>query len=180
LPERSGGTWAVTNDILDGGRGGDYIQGDGGAFLEGSVGGKDRILGQSGNDWLVGDAQFVGDPTTQQTGPIEGGDDWIEGGTGNDQIWGDFVEIRPGFVTAGGNDTFVFTKHSGVDTIFDFEDGKDRVDVRSYSFDTIDDLIITNNGTSAVTVAFDANDRVFVQALDGNPITLTVTDFFFA
>ena len=92
------------NDIIFGGTGNDYIFGDDGG---------DRIYGESGNDRIFAGALHdlvrAGD-----------GNDIIDGGTGNDHLFG-----------GAGSDTFVFDVNSGTDTIHDFEDGSDQIDISS-------------------------------------------------
>lgn len=113
------------NDSVFGDNGNDYLQGNKGAdTLDGGNGNdqihggadNDSLLGGDGNDWLYGD----------------NGNDVIAGGNGYDQLWG-----------GAGNDTFNFgvgessnaniasaataTDHGLVDTINDFEDGKDLI-----------------------------------------------------
>lgn len=98
-------------DLIDGGDGDDQLQG---------LGGADVILAGNGNDWVNGDANPKQVMMTQSAGTLfatlpalsaiapavhgndfldggagndtmlgDGGDDWILGGEGNDQLWGD-------------------------------------------------------------------------------------------
>jgi Ca2+-binding RTX toxin-like protein len=87
-------------------------------------GGDDRLFGGTGNDSLVGDASEMSDNSRS-------GDDWLDGGAGDDQLWGDATGIGDVRVTRGA-DRFVFAHGSEHDTILDFEDSKDRIDLTGY------------------------------------------------
>ncbi len=99
------------DDVLSGGNGSDKINGNGG---------NDTLAGGAGNDTIRGGA----------------GDDVIDGGIGDDIIYGGsgFDDLRGG----SGADTFVFLSTDTpwlplsytADTIFDFERGLDRIDLR--------------------------------------------------
>jgi Ca2+-binding RTX toxin-like protein len=105
-------------DILMGGNGHDDFEGGAG---------DDLLFGRRGNDVLSGGA---GNDT------LHGGheSDVLIGGAGHDILVGD-----PGF--GGGDpaqafaDRFVFTKGSGLDKIFDFQQGLDKIDVGAYGHD---------------------------------------------
>ncbi len=111
------------DDIMDGELGDDVLRmGSGDDSAEGR-GGKDTLFGGAGNDTLGGgtsaDKLFGGD-----------GDDTIDGGTGADLINGG----RGDDELTGGNlaDTFVFHRDAGFDTITDFENGVDKIDLRDF------------------------------------------------
>ncbi len=72
------------NDIIFGGRGHDYIEGNGRADLILGGRGNDYIFGNGGNDILLGNA---GNDVIQGNA----GDDQISGGVGNDWLFGDTV-----------------------------------------------------------------------------------------
>ena len=60
------------------------------------------------------------------------GADVIEGGAGNDVMWGG------NWAGDGAGDRFVLSSGSGEDFIFDFETGHDTVDLASYGIDFSD------------------------------------------
>ncbi|MEG3839354.1 S8 family serine peptidase, partial [Microcoleus sp. herbarium14] len=95
------------NDTLTGGSGNNVLMGmRGNDSLDGGVG-NDSLFGGKGNDTLLGssgdDVLFGGR-----------GDDLLNGGLGNDSLTG-----------GDGNDKFLISTNSGIDTITDFELGKD-------------------------------------------------------
>ena len=120
------------SDTLYGGEGDDFLYGDparDGVF-EGQYTGDDALYGGAGNDFLYGDS-------SDQIGE---GDDTLDGGTGDDVMWG-----------GAGDDTFVFAAGHGNDTIRDFTDGDDLIDLSQISDITgFGDLTITADGTTVV------------------------------
>ena len=160
------------NDTILGGEGNDFIRGEAGDdSIEGGAGndriyggeGNDTIDGGAGNDWIRGDA---GDDSI--TGGI--GDDSIGGNEGNDTIDGgagdDFIYGGEGddSLTGGADtDTFVFGEGHGNDTITDFVDGTDLIDLSA--------LGITN--FAALSIADDGNGNAVITTSTGNTITLT-------
>ena len=73
--------------------------------------GRDTLDGNSGNDRLIG-----GEGRDTLGGGE--GDDWLSGGTGTDTLTG-----------GAGADTFVYFAGHGSDTITDFTDGEDVIDL---------------------------------------------------
>lgn len=90
------------NNNLTGRRGRDQMNGDGGT---------DHLKGGFGNDWLFG-----GDGNDRLSGGRD--NDKLIGGTGNDVLFG-----------RKGADTFIFNDNSGHDTIADYRDGIDKIDL---------------------------------------------------
>ncbi len=137
------------------------------------VGGDDTLTGGSGStNNLYGDAGDMWDSSV-------GGNDTLISGTGTDNMWGDAYN-KDLFVTTGA-DTFVFTTANGNDTIYDFENDKDLIDVSGYGFagdisgflasnisDLGDDTLINFGGGNTVTLVGFAD-----------PSLLTAADFIF-
>jgi serralysin len=96
-------TGASGHDTIKGYAGVDALYGkDGADKLYGGTG-NDRLSGQSGNDRLYG----------------EDGKDVLNGGAGSDVLKG-----------GAGADTFRFSGLWGADTVSDFQNGSDRIDLR--------------------------------------------------
>ena len=147
----SGTDWlfgGIGDDELYGGAGNDILFGDQSTQ---SVGGNDTLYGNEGNDQLLGnesdDALYGGagndtlygdhrPPTTR----TDGGADTLDGGAGDDVMWG-----------GAGDDEFVLQSGHGNDTIKDFTDGEDLIDLTQISgISGFDDLTITADGTTTV------------------------------
>ncbi|MEG5041164.1 MULTISPECIES: DUF4347 domain-containing protein [unclassified Microcoleus] len=97
------------NDTIDGGDGDDVVYGGNDNDLLRGGNGSDRLYGDAGNDQLLGevgnDILYGGD-----------GDDLLNGGAGSDQLYGN-----------AGIDTFVLASGMGLDSIYNFQDGVDRI-----------------------------------------------------
>ena len=121
------------NDELDGGAGDDVLSGGTGEDLLGGGEGDDILAGHEDDDELYGSE---GDDS------LDGGsgDDELDGGTGDDTMWG-----------GTGHDKFVFEARHGNDTIEDFTDGEDAIDLTELTgVSGFADLTITADGNDAV------------------------------
>jgi hypothetical protein len=78
--------------------------------------------------------------------------------------------------TVGGRDVFVFRADSGHDLIEDFEQGKDRIDIRALGYRNIGQLDIESDGVGGSIVHFHDDNQVDVL----NVASLTAHDFVFA
>ena len=144
-----------------------------------SQGGDDKLTGADGEGsvtYLYGDAKFT-------DGKSCAGNDTLISGHGNDHMWGDFggnINQNTRYVNySTGKDIFVFGENNGNDTIYDFQRGLDKIDLRSLvGIDNINDLTITSSLTQP-------SDKV-INLNDGNSITLigvndlSANDFMFA
>jgi len=142
------------------------------------TGGDDVIIGSDGDD-VIRAAQ---------------GDDLIDGGAGNDNIragagednvaggtGNDFINGRGGndFLAGdAGADIFFFEQNSGFDTIADFGNGNDRIDVSEFGITSFDDLNLVDQGSS-VAVYLDANTSAELLGVS-NVNELSASDFIFA
>jgi Ca2+-binding RTX toxin-like protein len=127
------------NDVVDGGDGQDHLYGDSG---------NDSIKGDSGNDWLSG-----GD-----------GDDTLDGGQGTDSLYGG---SHDGFQSQEdlGNDTYLFGKGDGIDTIRDTDSTVGNADT-----------IIFKAGVSEsdVTVKRDGDSLLLNLAASGDQLKVSL------
>ncbi|BBO03808.1 MULTISPECIES: calcium-binding protein [Bradyrhizobium] len=135
--------------------------------------GNDTLYGSDRGDWMYGDARIY---TPAAAGSITGGRDLLNGGGGNDQLWG-----------GPNNDLFVFNAGSGQDVINDFNQGNkaagstarehDVIDVHAYDFAgwaELKSLISDDNAGNAV-IHLTANDTI---TLDGiHAADLNARDF---
>jgi len=103
--------------------------------------GADQLFGGFGNDWLEG-----GD-----------GDDVLNGGIGIDYLQGD-----------AGTDTFSFQIGDGTDTVADFEDGIDLIEMAGLTFAG---LTLTNDSARGeVYVGYGTSDQITIKINDVNLI----------
>ncbi len=164
-----GGTGA---DTLTGRGGQDTLEGNGGRDMLVGNGGKDHLNGGGGKDILEGNG---GKDTLEGAGGRDdlnggGGKDELDGGGGKDRIEGGRgADLLTG---GGGRDTFFFERGSGADTILDWRDRQDRIEIDGASFAQ---LSIDQRGDD-VLISF-ANIRVTVEDADAD--LFTTADFIF-
>ncbi|MEG4226804.1 MULTISPECIES: DUF7948 domain-containing protein [unclassified Microcoleus] len=134
-------------DTITGSDGGDIIFGNlGDDILEGSTG-NDTVRGGKGNDLLIG-----GD-----------GDDFLSGEMGDDTLLGGI-----------GSDRFLLSIDAGIDTVADFEDGKDLLTLASGV--TFSQLAITeSNGITQISLA--STGKVFASLTGVSSSLIGVADF---
>ncbi|MDB9511190.1 DUF4347 domain-containing protein [Kamptonema animale CS-326] len=127
------------NNALMGMRGNDYL--DGGIGNDSIFGGKggDALLGSSGDDVLFGNrgADFLNGGDGNDILYAGKSDDLLNGGLGNDSLIG-----------GNGSDRFLLSTNSGIDTIFDFEDGQDLLSLGNNL--TFAQLLITQENSSTL------------------------------
>ena len=148
------------NDTLLGSAGDDLLQGDDGDdllnggldndLLEGNVG-NDTLLGDYGSDRLYGNR----------------GDDLLDGGFGNDSLTG-----------GKGNDTFSLNNNGGIDTILDFEAGKDKILLSDGLL--FEDLTITQGIDSQaehLLISLDRSDTLLAIVENVDIAQISLADF---
>jgi len=161
-------------DTLDGGGGGDLIAGNDGKDVISGGGGKDTIEGNGGRDIISGGGgkgdldggggrDMVSGNGGRNTVKGGGGNDTLVGGKGNDVLTG-----------GGGRDTFQFTRGDGRDTITDFDQLCDKIEIIDGA-DSFDDLMITQAGDD-VRIKF-ANVVITVE--NDQAENFTAADFIF-
>ena len=138
--------------------------------LEGGDG-NDTLLGWAGDDTLEGGA---GDDTL-----VGGdGDDTIAGGAGDDLLYGDGLrgdEIDG--VT--DRDTFVYAPGGGNDTIMDFVDGEDVIDLTAFTgISGLSDLSV-QTGSNHVVIDLSGHGGGTITLAHFDPSDLDEEDFIF-
>ena len=81
-----------------------------------------------------------------------------------------------------GNDQFIFDNGDGNDTINNFEDGKDKIDLSSYTKTanakiTFADLSITKSGGDVKITGLDSGDEILIR--NTSDTNITADDFIF-
>jgi len=139
----------------------DTIHGDNGlaSVLEG-LGGDDVLVGFDGNDTLSG-----GDGDDRLI--AREGDDVLDGGAGNDVLRG-----------LEGADTFVIGISGGRDTIADFEDGVDVIDLTAFAVSDVSELTISQNNNVTIITGF-GNDGEMLRLVNVDQGDIDNSDFLF-
>jgi len=123
-----------------------------------------KIVGSNGSDTITGTSNLYSS-SLNDTIDGEGGNDYLAGGLGNDTLIG-----------GSGIDTFIFGANEGSDTVEDFADGIDLIDVRGTSANAFADLSIIDNGVGSAIVSVDGT----IIELEGIAVSsLDESDFLF-
>ena len=141
------------SDVIFGNRGLDRLNGD--ANNDTIYGGKDndRIFGDGGNDWLYGERDNDRLEGEHGNDNLFGGkgEDSLYGSNGSDRLSGDLDDDT--LIGGSGQDIFVLTVGGGNDTISDFEDGIDLIELAGgLNFSQLA-LAIAENNTISIIVA---------------------------
>ena len=119
----------------------------------------ENLFGSAFNDVFTGDA---GDNELNGWGGV----DRLDGGAGDDVLIG-----------GAGNDRFIFSDNWDNDTITDFEDGGDLIDLRNITGVTsLADLMIANNANGDAVITF-GDDTITLEGIDAS--LLDTGDFLF-
>jgi Ca2+-binding RTX toxin-like protein len=151
------------NDILTGTSGADTLNGFAGDDRLIGLAGNDRLIGSTGNDTLLG-----GNGKDILLG--EDGNDVLEGGIGNDRLVGGAGNDT--IITGGGRDIVAIGRGEGVDTVRDFRNGSDRIDLTGRL--SFGQLTILQRGSRTLVRAGGSNLLV-LQNFDAD--LLTKADF---
>lgn len=166
------------SDQLWAGEGNDTIWGGNGDDQIGGGGGQDEIWAGSGNDaiWGGSGSDIIGGGS---------GNDTLWGGDGDDSIWGggddDTIYSQAGddeVFGGSGVDTFVFDLAAGFDTIWDWQNGVDLLDLTALAATGVHqftDLVVDVFGDYS-TVSFGGNMITF----DGFTDAFDFADWLFA
>lgn len=172
------------DDVLEGGSGSDTVDGGAGedtASYAGSGAGVSVSLatgrGQGGDaegDRLNGIEHLIG---SSHGDTLTGDDDAnrLSGGAGADILVGG---VGSDVLTGGaGEDLFRFASGDGADTIGDFTDGEDRIDLRAHALDG--GFAGLNLGQSGQDVVLELGGGDRITLVGVGPGTLDATDFLF-
>ncbi|MGD1852239.1 MAG: hypothetical protein ACFCBU_17175 [Cyanophyceae cyanobacterium] len=140
-------TGGLGNQLIKGFQGNDLMFGNQGTDLLTGGFGNDSLYGGQGNDWLFG----------------REGDDFLSGDRGNDSLVG-----------GPGADIFLLGPEFATDTIFDFEDESDSLQLTGNL--TFNDLVITDSA-GVTTVSITATGETLGRLLGISASQLTATDF---
>ena len=146
------------DDILSGGAGNDYLAG---------WQGDDKISGGSGDDIIYGGQ----------------GDDIITAGTGDDTLYGDGFLTDEHYSHNGvhtgetDKDIFVFSPGGGKDTIKDFNDGEDLIDLTDFTdISGFTDIKAKQDGSNLI-IQFSSDNSITLSNFDLSD--LDASDFIF-
>lgn len=156
-------------DFVSVGRDNDFVDGNGGNDIIHGGRGNDVLLGGSGSDLIFGNRD-------NDTILGETGDDFLHGGRGNDVINGGAG--RDILAGNSGRDTFVFAKGNQVDQIVDFENGRDKIDVKDFGFANFAALSNAISGANGVSV-IDLGNGDRIELVGVRSTSLDATDFIF-
>ena len=126
-------------------------------------GGNDKIFGGEGDDEIYG-----GDGGDLLMG--EEGDDTLDGGADADVLVG-----------GSGDDTFVFQADHGNDTIKDFEDGNDTIDLTAFSSITgFSQLTISDNddGDAVIDLSSFGGGEITLEGTSSSDLDASDFDFY--
>lgn len=130
-------------DVLIGGAGADVLRGGRDNDLAQGGDDDDRIQGERGNDTLLGEA----------------GEDFLFGGDGQDILNGGADDDR----LSGGEhaDVFVFDIGGGADTIIDWQEGLDQIDLTGFGLADLDAVLdIAVEIRNGVQLQFESGDSL--------------------
>ena len=147
----------------------DVLVGDNGDNGLVGYGGDDDLQGNGGRDWLNGDAG---------ADRLDGGsgDDELNGGPGADRLdGGDGADRLHG---GEGADVFIFAAGHGDDTIYDFRDNEDKVDLSAFDLAGFDDLTLSStSGGVTIDLTEHGGGTILLQNID--LAALDAADFIF-
>ncbi len=167
---------------------GDALEGDDNANWLSGWGGDDKLWGGVGNDQLYGgdgnDKLWGGVGNDSLTGG--GGDDSLWGGAGNDSLtggggddslWGGAGnDVLRGY---GGDDVFGFDFGHGDDTITDFTDGDDLIDLSAFGLSSFDELVVSSY-SGGVTIDLTDHGGGSIRLWSFDSADLDAGDFLFS
>jgi Ca2+-binding RTX toxin-like protein len=145
------------NDVLNGGDGSDALYGENGDdVLNGGADG-DSLTGAAGNDQLNG-----GDGADNLQGGI--GNDVLDGGAGNDVLIGNYFDGYWGTYNGVGNDTYLFGRGDGQDTVYDNDTTAGNLDKIIFKAGVMPgDVRISRSGNNLLLSIAGTTDQITVM-----------------
>ena len=147
----------------------DILVGDDGANFLIGIGGDDELRGNGGDDVLHG----------------QEGADRLGGGDGDDELWGgngnDVLDGGSGadrLTGGGGADIFLFDYEHGNDTILDFTNEEDLIDLTAFDLVGFDDLTLSS-ASNGVKIDLSVHDGGTILLQDFDIADLDASDFIF-
>jgi 5'-nucleotidase / UDP-sugar diphosphatase len=149
----------LDNNVKGRGQSNDVINGQGGNDRLAGLGGNDTLRGGSGNDILLGN---------RGKDLLSGGegDDFLSGGLGADTLEG-----------GAGSDRFVIRPRFGAETILDFEDGIDFLQLEELRFDRLTIAQGTGAAINDTLITTTFGDRLLATLIGVQASTITRADF---
>jgi Ca2+-binding RTX toxin-like protein len=132
-----------------------------------------QIVGSAGNDAITGTSLSTSSSLNDVIDG-KGGNDTLAGGNGDDRLIGGAGSDS---LTGGaGVDTFVFGSNEGSDTIADFANGSEQIDISLTSAAGIADLAITSSvdGWAVITI-----DSTVITVVGVTAASIDSSDFIF-
>ncbi len=163
---------AAGNDVVDGGSGDDYLKGAAGNDDLRGGDGKDRVYGGDGADVLSGGADYDELYGEEGNDSLQGGDgnDYLSGGGGDDTLAGGAGNdlLKGGNSNYGhGNDTYLFGRGYGQDTVEDYNSTAGYSDRVVFAPDVLPADIVTWRFSNDLKMS-----------IAGTPDVLTVDEYF--
>jgi 5'-nucleotidase / UDP-sugar diphosphatase len=149
----------LDNDVQGRGQSNDVINGQGGSDRLVGLGGSDSLRGGDGNDTLIGGR----------------GNDFLSGGEGDDLLFGgrgaDTLE------GGAGSDRFVISPRFKAETILDFEDGVDLLQLEGVKFNRLTITQGTGTAIDDTLISTTFGDRLLATLVGVQASTITSADF---
>ena len=136
----TGVTGTSRPDLIVGSAGADYIDGHDGA---------DILLGGAGDDQILAGT----------------GDDVLDGGAGNDLLAGDYANVFQGWYSGAGNDTYLFGRGDGQDTVYDLDGTVGNVNKLLFKAGVApSDILLSRSGDSLVLKIAGTADQITLRS----------------
>ncbi|WP_137895068.1 calcium-binding protein [Ramlibacter sp. 2FC] len=147
----------ASDDLLSGNDGMDMLYGDGGNDVIAGGAGSDALWGEAGNDQLDGadGADYMHGGT---------GDDTFDGGSGNDVMIGDYYDAYWNTYSGIGNDTYLFGRGDGQDTIYENDTAVGNLDKLIFKAGVMPgDVVASRSGNDLILQVNGTTDQITVS-----------------